>query len=265
MHNCLVCRHPEIPAIDRALLSGHATLKTLGQQYRLSISALHRHRQWLRQKMAQTEARYQQQQQQETLFVYNELLEASRRALRTAQAEANTRQALQAVRESGRIMNFINKLDAPPDQDVVYRLFTTPQYLTRESFLPTDHQFIIDCRQSLADGLGFPCPELPVSPVQAAWDNWPPKQKIKPNVLASTPPGRSPARSTRPASRSSCPAWTWTQTLIPKPHRAPSAMSGGTRRAAIAKAKRLPPSLIPPRRRAPNAKKARNHRRNRAQ
>ena len=107
MHKCTVCRHPEILAIDRALLSGGATLEVLRAQYRLSISALFRHRKWLRQKMRQTEARYRQQQQQETLFVYNELLEASRRALRTAQAEGNTRQVLQAVRESGRIMNFI--------------------------------------------------------------------------------------------------------------------------------------------------------------
>ena len=170
MHNCLVCRHPEILAIDRALLGGGGTLEVLSTRYGLSISSLFRHRKWLRQKMRQTEARYRQQQQQETLFVYNELLEASRRALRTAQAEDNTRQVLQAVRESGRILNFINKLDAPPDQDTIHRLFTTPQYLSRESFLPTDRQFITDCRQSLADGLGFPCPDLPVSPVEAAWD-----------------------------------------------------------------------------------------------
>ena len=87
-------------------------------------------------------------------------------------------------------------MDAQPDQDTIYRLLTTPQYLSRESFLPTDPQFITDCRQSLADGLGFPCPELPVSPVQAAWDQLAAESedKAKYACLNAAPAGARPGQ-----------------------------------------------------------------------
>jgi hypothetical protein len=90
-HQCHACRHPETLAIDCALLADNHTYKSLTALYGLSKDSLFRHKKWLLKKTAQAEARLKQQQQQETVFLYSQLLEASRRALNTAEAEGNTR------------------------------------------------------------------------------------------------------------------------------------------------------------------------------
>ena len=158
---CTVCQHPDLHAIDRALLSGRTPLRALGRQYQLSKSALSRHKNLLLHQMAQAEARYQQQQQQEALVIFNELLEITRSAARTAAAAGDTRQAIQAARESSRLLNFINKMDVKLDRDAVYRLLTDPHYLARTSLLPTDPRFVTDSRQALAGHLSAPAWRLP--------------------------------------------------------------------------------------------------------
>ncbi len=158
---CTVCQHPQRHDIDRALLAGNATFAALSQQYRLSISALFRHKKLLKLKMAEARDRLQDNLHQGCLFQFNEFLEATRQFVRTAGADGNTRQALQAVCAGTRILNFITKLDVNLDQDTVYRIMASPQWATQDSLLPTDPRIITDTHQALAHDLFFRCPEPP--------------------------------------------------------------------------------------------------------
>ncbi len=65
------------------------------------------------------------------------------------------------MRAGTRILNFITKLDVQFDQDTVYRLLASPQWVSQDSLLPTDPGIITGSHQTLADDLFFPCPEPP--------------------------------------------------------------------------------------------------------
>ena len=81
----------------------------------------------------------------------------------TAQAEGNSRQLLQAIRQGTNIMKFMAKLDASLTADTIHRLLVSPQW-AGPSLLPTDPQFVAACRQALADSIFAPCPEtVPVT------------------------------------------------------------------------------------------------------
>ncbi len=160
---CTVCNHSQRQDIDQALLGGNATYAALSQQYGLSVSALFRHKKLLKLKMAQVEKDLQRNLRQGCLFKFNDSLEQVRQLARTAGAEGNIRQALQAVRVGTRILNFITKLDVQLDQDTVYRVLASPQWAAQDSLLPTDSKIITDAHQALADDLFFPCQELPAA------------------------------------------------------------------------------------------------------
>ena len=170
MPKCTVCNHPQLHDIDQALLAENATFAALSRTYGLSISALFRHKRKLKNKMAQAEERLQHTRNQEILFQYNEFLESTRQIVRTASADGDTRQALQAIREGTRILNFITKLEVKFDPDTVYRILASPQWVSQDSLLPTDPTIITGTRQTLADDLFFPCPEIPPDPQLDAWD-----------------------------------------------------------------------------------------------
>jgi hypothetical protein len=157
---CTVCTHPQRQAIDHALLAGDATYEALSAQYGPSLSAIYRHKKHLQEKMRQAEKRLQNHLRQDTLFRFNEYLETTRQVVRTASADGDTRQTLRAVREGTRILNFITKLEVKFDGDLVYRIIASPQFTTQDSLLPTDPGIITSHRQTLADHLFFPCPEL---------------------------------------------------------------------------------------------------------
>ncbi len=160
---CTVCNHPQRHDIDQALLAGNATYAALSQQHGLSISALFRHKKLLNFKMAQVEKDLLNNLRQGTLFQFNDFLEQTKHLARTAGADGNSRQALQAVCAGTRILNFITKLDVQLDQDMVYRVLASPQWLEQDSLLPTDPRIITGTHQSLAANLFYPCPELPAA------------------------------------------------------------------------------------------------------
>ncbi len=160
---CKTCSHPQRQAIDQALLAENATFADLSQQYGLTISSLFRHKKSLNLKMARARENLQHSLRQDCLFQYNEYLETTRQLARTAGADGNIRQALQAVRAGTRILNFITKLDVQLDQDTVYRILASPQWLEQDSLLPTGSKIITDGHQTLADDLFFPCVELPTA------------------------------------------------------------------------------------------------------
>ncbi len=160
---CTVCNHSQRHDIDQALLAGNATYAALSQQYGLSVSALFRHKKLLKLKMARVEKDLASKLRQGTLFQFNDFLEQTRHLARTASADGNIRQALQAVRAGTRILNFITKLDVHLDQDTVYRVLASPQWATQDSLLPSDPQIITGSHQALADDLFYPCQELPAA------------------------------------------------------------------------------------------------------
>ena len=168
---CTVCTHPQLHDIDQALLAENATFAALSRKYALSISALFRHKRMLKNKMARAEERLQHLRNQEILFQHNEFLESTRQIVRTAQADGDTRQVLQAIREGSRILNFMTKLEVQFDPDTVYRLLASPQWVSQDSLFPTDPGLIIGTRQALADDFFFPCPEIPPDPQLDAWDD----------------------------------------------------------------------------------------------
>jgi hypothetical protein len=167
---CTVCNHPQLHDIDQALLAENATFAALSQKYGLSISALFRHKRMLKNKMALAEERLQHIRNQEILFQYNDFLESTRQIVRTTSADGDTRQALRGIREGTRILNFITKLEVKFDPDTVYRILASPQWVSQDSLLPTDPTIITGTRQTLADDLFFPCPEIPPDPQLDAWD-----------------------------------------------------------------------------------------------
>ena len=167
---CTVCNHPQLHDIDQALLAENATFAALSRKYALSISALFRHKRMLKNKMARAEERLQHTRNQEILFQYNEFLESTRQIVRTASADGDTRQVLQAIREGTRILNFMTKLEVQFDPDTVYRILASPQWVSQDSLLPTDPGIITGTRQALADDFFFPCPEIPPDPQLDAWD-----------------------------------------------------------------------------------------------
>jgi hypothetical protein len=158
--NCTICQHPQRQALDLALLNRTATLARLSEQHRLSTSAQHRHKQHLLHKKAQAQNRFQDIMREGYLFILNELLASVWRAARTAEAEGNSRLLLQAVRQGTGIMKFMAKLDSSFSAETVRLLLASPQTVEAGSLLPTNPEFVVKCRQALADSLFGPCPEL---------------------------------------------------------------------------------------------------------
>jgi hypothetical protein len=161
---CTICNHPERQAIDLALLDRTATLTQLSQQYQLSKSALHRHKQHLLKKMSQAQNLFHDLLRESYLFMLNKFLGLVWGIAQEADAAGNSRQQLQAVRQGTAIMKFMAKLDGSLSDETVHRLLVTPQWAAAGSLLPTDPRFLADCHQALADSLFSPCPEEPSSP-----------------------------------------------------------------------------------------------------
>ena len=157
--SCTVCNHPQRQAIDLVLLNRTATLAQLSRQYNLSQSALHRHKQHLLKKMAQTENRFQHLLREGYLVILNSFLQLIMPITQTANAEGNTRLLLQAVRQGTAIIKFMQKLDFNLDLDTIYRLLDSPQSADQGSLLPADLKFFAGTKQAMAASLFASCPE----------------------------------------------------------------------------------------------------------
>ncbi len=155
---CTVCTHNQIKEIDRALLTG-ATLISLSQQYGLSKSALHRHKNHLLEKMRQAKERLLDSLELGRFLKLNSYLELSLHNARAASTEGNFRASNQATREGTRIIALMAKMDLPLDQELVYCLMSSPQWTLEDSLLPGAFQALADARQTMSLGLLAPCPE----------------------------------------------------------------------------------------------------------
>ena len=120
--SCTVCNHPERQAIDLALLDQTATLSQLSDQYHLSKSALHRHKQHLLQKMARKEHRFRNILRESCIFILNSFLPPIMQVVQQASSEGNSRLILQGARQGTDIIKFLHKLDFSLDLETVYRL-----------------------------------------------------------------------------------------------------------------------------------------------
>jgi hypothetical protein len=156
--SCTVCNHARRRDIDLALLDHTATLAQLSARYRLSQSALHRHKQHLLKKMARIENRFQNILREGSVFILNSLLHLIMPIAHKAGVEGNSRQVLQAARQGTAIIKLMHKLDFALDEDTVYRLLELPESADLDGLLPPDLKIYADSRQTLADSLFASCP-----------------------------------------------------------------------------------------------------------
>ncbi len=160
---CTVCRHNQTKDIDRALLTG-ATLTSLSQKYGFSTAALHRHQEHLKQKMAQTQKRFQDSLGQGLFCKLNLVLELVLGVVRGAKAGEDFKLFLQATRETTRIISLMHKMAVPLDPEMIYCLMASPQWDLQDSLLPDAFQALSKTRQTLAVNLFAPCPEPEPAP-----------------------------------------------------------------------------------------------------
>ena len=92
---CSVCNHSRAHDINLALLAG-TTLDTLKQQFGLSRSALHRHKQHLQKKIDRAEDRMVNNFRLSYLFQLNDYNAAAAATVAAARSEGNARLTLQA-------------------------------------------------------------------------------------------------------------------------------------------------------------------------
>jgi hypothetical protein len=155
---CHICRYNQVKDVDRALLAG-AALSSLSQKYGFSVSALHRHKEHLMQKMAQAQTRFHDSLHQGLFCKLNIVLELVLQAVRAANAGGDFKLFLQASREVTRIIGLMHKMIVPLDPELIYCLMGSPQWSLQDSLLPNAFQALADTRQTLALNLFAPCPE----------------------------------------------------------------------------------------------------------
>ncbi len=69
-----------------------------------------------------------------------------------------------------RLIHQINQMDVSLELDTVYRLISSPGFVSQDSILPPGPQIITDLHQALVDNAFFPCPEPPPEIVADAVD-----------------------------------------------------------------------------------------------
>ncbi len=156
---CTICQYNQTQDVDRALLAG-ATLASLKEKYGFSIAVLHRHQKHLSEKIRQAQTRLRDHLGQHCLFKLNRVLEMAMHTARTATGEGNSKIALQGTREVTRIITLMTKLDFELDPEMVYCLLGSHEWVGYHGLLPTDSEVIPKIRQTMAENLFTPCPEL---------------------------------------------------------------------------------------------------------
>ena len=156
--NCTVCNHSQSRDIDLALLAGK-TLRALKQQFGLSRSALHRHKNHLLDKVDQAKARTAKNLRLGYLFQLNAYNKAAAATVAAAQAEGNSRLTLQAANSGARIITAMARFEVDLDRETTYRLLTAPEYVQPDCLLPDDPHILAGPRRTLARSLTSDCPE----------------------------------------------------------------------------------------------------------
>ena len=155
---CTVCNHSQAHDINLALLAG-TTLDTLKQQFGLSRSALHRHKQHLQRTIDQAEDRMRHNFLLSYLFQLNDYNAAAAATVAAARDEGNARLTLQAANAGTRIINTMARFEVDLDHETIYRLMTSPDYVQSGCLLPGDPQILAGPRQTLVRSLAAACPE----------------------------------------------------------------------------------------------------------
>jgi hypothetical protein len=169
---CQTCSHHQRQAIDLALLTGTHTFEALSTIYHLSISSLfRRHKKHLVEKMSQARQRLRDSQQQGCLLKLNAILDHVQRAIQIAETEGNVDQVLKGAQVDSRLIRQISQMEVPLGLGTVYRLISSPQWVSQDSLLPTDPNIITGIHRSLAETALFPCPEPPPAPAEAQEDD----------------------------------------------------------------------------------------------
>ncbi len=166
--SCSVCQHSKRQDIDQALVAESATLAALSQEYGLSISALHRHKAHLQAKVNRTREKLQDNLRQGCFFWLSRALEMAMQTAEAARAEGNSKVVLQAILQGTRIIGIILKQDFQLDQEVVYQILASPQWVAQASLLPQDPQVLAASRQALTRALSSPCPDTAAAPPSPA-------------------------------------------------------------------------------------------------
>ena len=164
---CSVCNHPDLQAINQALLDG-ATLAAVSKQFNLSTSALDLHKAHLRARVQRDRDRVERNLQQYGAFWLSRTLDMVERVAKAAEAEGNFRLVLQAVRLGLSLLNTINKQDCQFDDWMVYAILTSPQWADQTSLLPDDPNIMASVRQALTGVFTDPCPDSEAQPVASA-------------------------------------------------------------------------------------------------
>ena len=156
---CTVCNHPQRPDIDLALLSGRHTLKSLHQQYGPGKSSLFRHRKHLVAKLRQSREDLESSQAQVSLLKLNAFLDHVQRGVEAAAADGDIDRVFKGSHIGSRIIHQINQMDVPLELDTVYRLISSPGFVSQDTILPTDPQIVVGLHRALVDKALFPCPD----------------------------------------------------------------------------------------------------------
>ena len=156
---CKTCAHPQCQAIDLALLTRTHTLEALSRQYGLTVSSLFRHKQHLVENLDRARDRLRNSQQLGQLLKLNAILDQVQRAVDAAAADGDVDRVLRGASAGARIIRQMSRMDVPLELDTVYRIISSPQWVTQASLLPTDPRLITDIHQTMADIAFSPCPD----------------------------------------------------------------------------------------------------------
>ena len=167
---CTVCNHPQLHDIDLALLSGRQTLKSLHQQYGPGKSSLFRHRKHLVAKLRRSREDLESSQAQVSLLKLNAFLDHVQRGVEAAAAAGDLDRVFKGSHIGSRIIHQIDQMEVPLELATVYRLISTPGFVSQDAILPTGPQIITELHQALVDQAFFPCPDSPPEIVAAAGD-----------------------------------------------------------------------------------------------
>ena len=161
MPKCTVCTHPQLQAIDQALLTGDFTLAALSQKFGPSSSALQRHKGHLREKMRESRRRLQEILEQGSLLLLSAFLDHVKKGVEAAEAEGNLTGVFRGSYIGSRIIHQLNRMEGSMSLDTLHRLLTSPAWVPQGSLLPTDPKLITELHQALLENASVFCPEPP--------------------------------------------------------------------------------------------------------
>jgi hypothetical protein len=156
---CTICNHPQRRNLDLALLSRRHTLESLHREFGVSVSALFRHKNHLKENVINARDRLKNTGRQVCLLKLTDLLEHVQQVVRTAEADGNLDRVIRGAYVASRIIQQLDRLEVSLELETVYRLISAPGFVSQDTLLPTDPQVIAELHQAVVDTAWAPCPE----------------------------------------------------------------------------------------------------------